>query len=371
MTPAVGMNLLGLTPGGGGAARYAVELARALREAAPDIRLVLFTTRSAPADLAERVPGSKVVTLPLSLDGRLPWTLPWTYAGLPVLAAAQRLDVLHGPFNVSPGVTPGVRRIVTVLDLIWWHMPHEWEADARAHRAIRRQTLYSLRHAHRVLTISQTSARDLVQTLGLPQESITVTPLGVSERPRVAPLGEDELRARHGLGRGRVLLSVAQRRPYKNLPALVRALPGLPDDVVLVLAGAPTAHDEELRALAGSLAVSDRLRLLGYVDDAELEGLYALASAFALMSRIEGFGLPALEAMRRGVPVVVSAGTALEEVVGDAGLTVALDDDEALRATLTRVLDDPGELAARGRERAAGFTWRRTAELTLEAYRAA
>jgi glycosyltransferase involved in cell wall biosynthesis len=168
-----------------------------------------------------------------------------------------------------------------------------------------------------------------------------------------------------------VVLSIAQKRPYKGLADLVRALPGLAGDVVLVLPGAPTPHEGELRELAASLGVADRVRFPPWISDADLEGLYALAACFALASRYEGFGLPVLEAMARGVPVVCSDRGALPEVAGDAALVVDPDDHEALTAALSGVLGDSAlaaDLAKRGRARAARFNWLRTAELTLTAY---
>jgi glycosyltransferase involved in cell wall biosynthesis len=167
-----------------------------------------------------------------------------------------------------------------------------------------------------------------------------------------------------------VILCVAQKRPYKNLAALIRALPSLPG-AVLVAPGAPTDHEEQLRALARQLDVAQRVRFLGWVGDSELEGLYELASCFALPSRIEGFGLPLLEAMRRGVPVACADRGALPEVAGDAALLFDPDDQEAVTAALRTLLSDrarAAELVRRGHERVRAFTWERTAQLTLASY---
>jgi glycosyltransferase involved in cell wall biosynthesis len=170
-----------------------------------------------------------------------------------------------------------------------------------------------------------------------------------------------------------VILCVAQKRPYKNQEALVRALA---DERLasarLVLPGAPTAYEQELRALARELNVKDRVHMPAWLEDADLEGLYRLARCVALPSRLEGFGLPVLEAMARGVPVACSDRTALPEVAGEAGLQFDPDDDESVTAALARlVADEPlrRELAARGRERAARFTWEATAEATVASYR--
>ncbi len=204
---------------------------------------------------------------------------------------------------------------------------------------------------------------------------IDVTPLGAS-LPR-APGGhadEGALRAELELGNTRVVLCVAQKRPYKNLHRLVRALPALDGDVVLVLAGAPTPHEQELRALADELGVTGRVRFPAWLSEAQLEGCYALSSLFVLPSLIEGFGLPVLEAMLRGVPVACSNTSSLPEVAGDAALTFDPERQEEIDAAIRRLLDDRAlaeRLGERGRERAARFTWRQTGVASLAGYRRA
>jgi glycosyltransferase involved in cell wall biosynthesis len=139
----------------------------------------------------------------------------------------------------------------------------------------------------------------------------------------------------------------------------------------VVLPGAPTPCEAELRRLAGELGVADRVVFPDWVDEADLEGLYRLAACFALPSRAEGFGLPVLEAMRRDVPVVSSRAGALPEVAGDAALLVDAEDQAALSGALRRVLTDPqtaARLRERGRARAAEQSWERTAQATLRSY---
>jgi glycosyltransferase involved in cell wall biosynthesis len=188
------------------------------------------------------------------------------------------------------------------------------------------------------------------------------------------PADEGEVREELSLGDARVLLCVAQKHPYKNLHRLVRALTALDGDVVLVLPGFATAHERELRELAARLGVDERLRLPAWLSDRSLAGLYALSSAFVLPSLAEGFGLPVLEAMLRGVPVACSNASSLPEVAGDAALLFDPEDQEQLTAAVRRLLDDrqlARELVERGRRRAAEFTWRRTGEASLEGYRRA
>jgi glycosyltransferase involved in cell wall biosynthesis len=170
------------------------------------------------------------------------------------------------------------------------------------------------------------------------------------------------------------VLSVAQKHPYKNLHRLVRALPDLDDDVLLVLPGLPTAHEQELRALAHELGVAERLRLPDWLSDGSLAGLYALSSAFVLPSLVEGFGLPILEAMLRDVPVACSNTSSLPEVAGDAALLFDPERQEEVTGVIGRLLEDRAlaeRLVVRGRERAAQFTWARTGETSLAGYRRA
>ncbi|MGH2845931.1 MAG: glycosyltransferase family 4 protein, partial [Thermoleophilaceae bacterium] len=159
---------------------------------------------------------------------------------------------------------------------------------------------------------------------------------------------------------------------HKNLAGLVRAMAGL--DAVLVLPGSATPYERELRRLAEELGVAARVRFTGWLDEADLESLYRLSACFALPSFEEGFGLPALEAMARGVPVCCSDTSSLPEVVGDAGLLFDPHDVESIRGAIERLLGDR-DLATRlgrcGRRRARDFTWRRTAEATLATYRRA
>jgi glycosyltransferase involved in cell wall biosynthesis len=283
---------------------------------------------------------------------------------------------MHSPANTGPAIAPGVASVVSLLDLIWLHRGGEWEADARAHAAMRRQVTHCVRHADRVFAISRAAAEDFVRTLRIPRERIEVTPLGVRAPSECAVGASGEVLGGEGEGGGapRTVLCVAQKRPYKNLASLIRALPDLEGDVELVLVGAPTDHERELRALAEQLGVAVRVRFPGWLSDAELERLYATSALFVLPSLIEGFGLPVLEAMARGVPVACSNVSALPEVAGDAALLFDPERQEQVTGAIRQLLADRDlaqRLAARGRERAAQFSWRATGEASLAGYRRA
>jgi glycosyltransferase involved in cell wall biosynthesis len=370
----VGLNLIFLGDRAGGAGRYARELPGALLAAEPETELHVFVSRDAPQDLREEPWAQDVrwITVPVHLHGP-PLHALAQLAGLPALALARRLDVLHSPANTGPVITPGLASAVSVLDMIWLHRAPEWEASPRVHRRMRARVRHCVRHADRVFAISHTAAEDLARTLGVRREKIEVTPLGV--RPASGPpAAEAELRERLRLGAARVVLCVAQKRPYKNLHRLVRALPELDEDVVLVLPGSPTAYEGELRVLAGELGVAARVRFPDWLSEAELDGLYALSSAFVLPSLIEGFGLPVLEAMARGVPVACSNVSALPEVAGDAALLFDPERQEEVTAAVHRLLDDRAfarVLVERGRERVRECTWERTGVASLAGYRRA
>jgi glycosyltransferase involved in cell wall biosynthesis len=190
---------------------------------------------------------------------------------------------------------------------------------------------------------------------------------------RETPLAPREVRARFDLGERRVLLSLSAKRPHKNLAALIGALALIPAArrPLLVLPGYATWYEQQLRERAAGLGVGEDVCFLNWVSGPELEGLWALAHAFVFPSLYEGFGLPVLEAMARGVPVACSHASSLPEVAGDAALLFDPEDERAIADAIERLLSDRGEaerLVARGRERARLFTWERTARLTLESY---
>lgn len=291
---------------------------------------------------------------------------------LPALARRRRLDVLHSLANVGPLAAPGVHRVVTLLDAIWLHQGEQWDSG-RAARGFAFLSGLCARRADRVITISRSARDDILASMGLAPDRVDVAPLGVRVDSSIRPASERDVRSSLELD-GPVVLSVAQKRPYKNLGSLIRALAGLEERATLVLVGAPTAHEDELRTLARQFGVEDRVRFPGWVSEPELEGLYRLASCFVLPSLIEGFGLPVLEAMARAVPVACSDRPALPEVAGDAALLFDPEDQDAVTTAIRRLLNDR-ELAARlverGRARVGLFTWERTAEATLESYRRA
>ncbi len=372
----VGLNLIFLQEASGGAGRYARELPGALLAAEPETEIHMFVSRDAPEDLCAEPWAQTVrwVRCPIDTHAfKQRAHLIFQFAILPLLAAARRLDVLHSPANVGPVLTPRVASVVSLLDVIWMLPPEAWGGSLEWQSSLRRLVKHGARHADQVFAISRAGADEIARSLSVPRARIHVTPLGV-RAPTAVPGSERAVRAELDLGDSRVVLCVAQMHPYKNHHRLLRALPALDDDVMLVLPGFSTPHESELRALAQELGIADRVRLPDWLSDGSLAGLYALSSAFVLPSLVEGFGLPVLEAMLRGVPVACSNTSSLPEVAGDAALLFDPENQEEVTAAIRQLLEDRAlaeRLIVRGRERAAQFTWERTGAASLAGYRRA
>jgi glycosyltransferase involved in cell wall biosynthesis len=373
--PHIGLNLVFLVPGETGGMEVAArELIPALLAAAPaEMRFTAFINREAAA--AGDGPWDDLlpaVTVPVSASNRVQWVLG-EQTLLPRLAARAGVDLVHSLASTAP-LWGRFRRVVTVHDLIYARFPE-------AHAGIRDKGMrvlvpQAVRRSDRVIADSLSTREDLVELLGLGPDRIDVVPLGLGGVRRATPLDEREVRARFALGERRVVLSLSAKRPHKNLLALIGALARIPleDRPLLVLPGYPTAHEAELRERAASAGVADDVRFPAWVSAEEVEGLWALAEAFVFPSLYEGFGLPVLEAMARGVPVACSNASSLPEVAGEAALLFDPRDEPAIAAALRRLLDDPAlceRLRARGLARVEEFTWERTARLTLASYRRA
>ena len=352
------LNLVYLVPGAtGGMEVYARELIPRLA-ARPDLRLTAVVTRAAAGDDL----GVDAVVLPLDANSRLDWVRGEQLL-VPRLAERLGADLVHSLASTAP-LWGRTRRITTIHDLNYKLVPD-------AHFGVRGLGMRALvpasaRRSHRLLVDAASTREDLATHLGTAREKVDVVPLGVSPRPPVEPTAAAELRARLGLGDRPVLLTVSAKRPHKNLLRLLEAVALLDERPVLVLPGYPTPHEAELRERATELGLDAVFP--AWLPAADLEGLYAQAAAFVFPSLAEGFGLPVLEAMARGVPVACSDRSSLPEVAGDAAVLFDPEDPRAIAAAIERALADADRLRAAGRARAAAFTWERTAELTAAAY---
>jgi glycosyltransferase involved in cell wall biosynthesis len=289
---------------------------------------------------------------------------------LPSLAKRHRVDVLHSLASTSPA-WGAFARVVTIHDVIYRIHP-EAHAGLRA-AGMRVLVPLAARRSDRIVVPSRRTRDDLVELLRVSSAKIDVVPEGVGTAVRSEPCGESDLRTRYELGARTCVLTLSAKRRHKNLARLLEALALIPsiERPILVLPGYPTTYEIELQARADDLGVRSDVRFLGWVSEAELEGLYGLARCFVFPSLYEGFGLPVLEAMSRGLPVVCSDRGSLREVAGSAARLVDPERPHSIAEGMRSVLSDPIEaerLRLEGRRQAARFSWREAASGTLKSY---
>jgi glycosyltransferase involved in cell wall biosynthesis len=366
----VGLNLIYLVPGEtGGMETYARELIPALVAEQPALRLTAFINREAAESSDGPWHDVPHVTVPVRARRRAEWVRGEQQL-LPRLAAAQGIVALHSLASTAPA-WGAFRRVVTIHDVIYRIYPE-------AHFGIRSWAMRLLvplaaRRSHRIIVPSRSTQDDLVRLLNVPPEKIDVVAEGIGSTGPAAALSESETRARYALDNRLVILATSAKRPHKNLPRLLAALALIPQArrPVLVLPGYSTPHETELRQRITAFGLENDVRLVGWVTPEELEGLYGTAACFVFPSLYEGFGLPVLEAMSRGVPVACSDRGSLEEIAGGAARLFDPEQPEAIAAAIESLLYDAGEAEryrSAGRARAATFSWRATARATLASY---
>ena len=282
------------------------------------------------------------------------------------------LDVLHSPDFIPPAWTR-CPSVITMHDLAFMLYPRLLTRDSARYYC---QVDVAARQADHIIAVSESTKRDTIRLLGVPQSKITV--IYEAAHPLFTPAPDDYarefVRAHYNLPQ-EYLLFVGTIEPRKNLPTLLRAFRRLRDDykteTILAVAGARGWLVEEVDKVIAELNLGDAVKFLGAVRNEELVYLYNAAKLFILPSFYEGFGLPPIEAMACGTPVVVSNVSSLPEVVGDAGILVNPADVEALTVAMWRVLTDEKlrrELRDKGLKRAQVFSWERTARETLAVY---
>jgi glycosyltransferase involved in cell wall biosynthesis len=346
---------------------YARELIPALLEARPDLRLTFFVNDETFTDDATWGAYGDIIRVPVHARRRTEWVRGEQLL-LPQLAHRAGVDVLHSLGSTSPA-HGRFKRVTTIHDVIYRLHPE-------AHGGVRSRAMSALiplsaRRSHRIIAPSRRTRDDLVELLSVPDRKIDVVSMGVAPRT-IEPTSESELRSRLRLGTRTVVLTASAKRPHKNLERLLAAWALLASErPILVLPGYPTDHESTLHDRAAALGLADDTRFVGWIARADLEGLYALAACFVFPSLYEGFGLPVLEAMARGIPVISSDRGALAEVAGDAACLVDPESPEAIAAAVESVLGNPStaeRLRAAGIDRSAKFPWSATARSTLETY---
>lgn len=368
----VGFNLLHLVPGEtGGLEVHARRLVPALLAASPGLRLTLFHASEAEETLRAEpwAAGVDLVRIPVRARSRTR-RVAAEQTLLPARARRARLELLHNLFNTAPAF-PGMPQVTTIHDVVYRRFPGTQRGLLT--RGLEILVPLAARRSRRVLTVSEAAKADIVRFLGVEPGRVDVTPNGPGMREDVEPVSEAELRSRLRLGDAPLVLTASAKRPHKNLERLIEAFGRLEAEPapVLVVPGYATPFEDRLRAQAASSPAAERIRFAGWLDDAELDGLYRAATCFVLPSLAEGFGLPVLEAMGRGTPVACSSASSLPEVAGEAALYFDPNDTDAITAAITELLRDARlrkRLSTAGREQARKFTWERTARETLASY---
>ena len=354
-----------------GAGVYTIAIARGVA-ARDDVDLHLLTRRGDRDRWSTIAPAA---TLHALAPNRRPARLVWEQVAGPRVAQRIRPDVWHAPHYTMP-LRSAVPTAVAMHDLTFFDHP-EWHERSKV-VYFRRMIAAAARRADVIITGSHDAAEGL-RTRFRPRGEIVVVHHGV-DHGRFSPTGDeaadDAALARHGVARPYIAFA-STIEPRKDVPTLVQAFARIAashPDLQLVLAGGDGWGVAQARDAIAASGVATRILRPGYVDDATLGALFRRAEVIAYPSLVEGFGMPALEALASGTPLVTTSGSALEEIVGDAGLLVPPANPDALAGALTSVLDDASlaaRLRAAGPPRAATFTWERSIEAHVDIYRRA
>lgn len=351
-----------------GIGRYVFNLVAELPKVAPQASFVVFHDPSAPNsryDLGKLADHPNLKLTPTDIPTR---SLREQY-GMRSLVKAQELDLLHSPYYVKP-YWLHCSSVVNIFDLTPMLyprlLPHRWTAwvfQVAASLAARR--------SNHIIALSESTKRDLTRLLGASQDKISVVHAAADERFR--PLDKEQWQPtldRHSLPT-RYILYLGINKPHKNLIFLLRVFSRLRTNAKLVLAGREDPRYPQAREEVRRLGMTERVLFLGDVADSDLPALYNGALLFAFPSLYEGFGLPALEAMACGTPVVCSNTSSLEEILGNAAITLDPRDADAWVGALTGALENEqlrADLRAKGLARARTFSWEKTARETIDVY---
>ena len=374
----VGLNaqLLSLTETyrGAGINGYIHSLLQRLPAAAPDLRFTAFLNER---DFAP--PSGLAVQYARGPTGRPPVRIVWEQLLLPRLLRALGIDLLHGLAYATPLASP-CPTVVTVHDLTFFRFPETLKPFKRLY--LRAATRSATRRAARIIAVSQQTKDDLVQLLQVPLEKVDVVHNGVSEA--FHPVAAEEVaafRQRRGLP-PRFILFLGTLEPRKNIVRLLEAFAqwaktagrDMGDTVKLVVAGAKGWYFERIFARATELGLTNEVLFPGFLPAPELPWWYRAAECFVYPSLYEGFGLPVLEAMACGTPVITSSASSLPEVAGDAAITVNPYDVAALAAAMGQVMEDAAQreqMRQAGLQQAARFPWSKAVAETAAVYRQA
>lgn len=366
----IGIDATALPPQPVGAGNYIIQLIRALAALEPDDEYVIFAQRS----------GRMLIELPTS--GRFRWRvvddmspalrLLWEQTVLPRLSWQEQIDVLHSLHYTRP-LWLGCASVVTFHDMTFFLYPHLHTRSKRFFFPL--ATRFSARRAQAIIADSENTRQDIIRLLKVPKEMVFKVLLGVD--PSFRPIRDSSLKRRIGEHYHlpeKFILYLGMVEPRKNLPLLIRAYKDLVNrgfEEHLVLAGRFGWMYEDVLRLVETFGLQDLIHFTGYISQNDLPVVYNLARVFVYPTLYEGFGFPPLEAMACGVPVITTNVSSLPEIIGDAGILIPADDQEALVNAMERILKDRGlrdELASKGPLRAGLFTWESTARETIKVY---
>lgn len=358
---------------GAGINWYIYHMLHHLPDADPELRYTafLYEPRFSPRQGMRVVRSSWATTTPAR-------RIVWEQLVAPWMLSRERVDLMHAMAFVAPFFSP-CPTVVTVMDLSFMLFPDAFTPSKRTY--LRWMTRLSVRRASQVIAISASTRQDVIACLQVPEQRVQVIYCGVEDRFRPLPAAVVEaFRRQKGLPE-RFILFLGTIEPRKNIPHLIAAFARLcaaaPQEMAgihLVLAGGKGWLAEEVFARGADLGMADRIHFVGYVPEDEKPLWYNAALCFCYPSLYEGFGLPPLEAMACGTPVIVSDASSLPEVVGNAGLIVPSHDTDALGEALHSLIGDANcraDLSRRGQERARLFSWARAAQETVDLYRRA
>lgn len=369
----VGVDTLFLIPEGvGGSETYLRNVLRELSERDEQITYTLFTNRENAGTFDVNAAANfREVRCAVDAVNR-PARLLYEYAVLPRRVRRGGVDVLFAPGFTTP-TNPGYASVTTIHDMRHIDFPQSFSSLYLAiHKGL---TAHAARFATQILTVSEHAKRRIVEVYNVPPEKVTVSHLA-AEPIYSEPIADTDVarvRETYGLHRP-YILSVATLHPHKNLDTLIEAFAALRKmsnvTTQLALVGLRGTAANDLHEKVRAAGLEGEVVLTGWVPDADLPALYRGADVFVLPSRYEGFGIPVLEAMASGVPVITTTAASLPEVAGEAALLFDPDDKKALVASLKRISADSAlrqKLIHDGYIRARQFTWRNTAQATIEA----
>jgi glycosyltransferase involved in cell wall biosynthesis len=369
----IGFDATSAVSQGGGIGRYTRELLRALADvdSENDYR-VFYASRTRPHPLPPLPANFHITPLPfhdiwlarLWHRARVPFPVNWIIGPI---------DIFHSPDFTLPPTSRRTRTLLTVHDLSFVRDPESAAPGLRRYLEV--VVPRSVARADHILADSLATRDDLIELYGTASQKISVLYSGVNDtfQPVRNPAALEAVRARYTLGAAPFILAVSSLQPRKNFVRLIQAFAQLPHpELNLVIAGGHGWLYDSIFAEVERLKLNGRVIFPGFVADADLPALYSAARVLAYPSLYEGFGLPMLEAMACGTPVVASTASCLPEVAGDAALLVPPTDVEALAHALNRLLTDENlraQLIAKGAERVRQFSWGKSARELVEIYR--